>query len=122
MKTRPVKLFVYGTLRKKYGPHYLMESATYIGLAKTFETHFLTDRVGLPALIDTKEGYHIGGELFEIDHQTLTRLDAYENCPHLYYRRKIPVVVGETKYKAWAYFLSLSRIFGPSLKEFGGQR
>jgi gamma-glutamylcyclotransferase (GGCT)/AIG2-like uncharacterized protein YtfP len=48
-------------------------------------------------------GYRIQGELWEVDENTLNRLDMLEGHPNWYKREFVDVSVNRFKYSAWMY-------------------
>lgn len=93
------KVFVYGTLKRGYRNHYLLEGkegkpAYAIGM----------DMYEGPGFPFAKEGGGIiKGELYEVERNTLERLDRLEGHP-FFYRRKIKEVVCDgKKQKAYVY-------------------
>jgi gamma-glutamylcyclotransferase (GGCT)/AIG2-like uncharacterized protein YtfP len=98
-------VFVYGTLRKGYGNHRLLEegNAFFIGDAVTEEKYKLTAS-GIPFVSKSEPICQIKGELYNVDGPTLRRLDQLEGHPNFYYREQIPVLVGDKMVYAWIYF------------------
>ncbi|KAL3688708.1 hypothetical protein R1sor_015017 [Riccia sorocarpa] len=90
-----VLAFVYGTLKRGFGNHWLMEEqmskrhARLVGTAQTklkyplvcgpFQVPFLLSYPG--------EGEHVQGELYEIDNHCLERLDELEGVSKRHYER-----------------------------------
>jgi gamma-glutamylaminecyclotransferase len=102
--TRKHIIFVYGTLRNGFGNHYLLESSTFIGVAKTKEKYALYAR-GIPFLSRTKAVSTVLGEVYAVDETTLGRLDQLEGHPTWYRREKAVVVLHDgTEVVAWIYF------------------
>jgi gamma-glutamylcyclotransferase (GGCT)/AIG2-like uncharacterized protein YtfP len=107
------KVFVYGTLKKGYGNHYLLENAEFLGEGFT-AGKFLLYNVGFPYAIpvnsDCENGYRLKGELYKVDFETFLRLDRLEGYPE-HYKRKIIVVEWKDKdgkwkrSKAWIYYV-----------------
>jgi gamma-glutamylaminecyclotransferase len=102
-------LFVYGTLRHGFPNHHLLEGAAFLGRAKTVEKYSLYAE-GIPYV--TRDGAisAVVGEVFEVDTETLERIDRLEGHPHWYRREIIQVVIdGGTEIWAWLYFSSSPR-------------
>ncbi|RUM61568.1 MAG: gamma-glutamylcyclotransferase [Persephonella sp.] len=95
-------IFVYGTLRKGFGNHYLLENAKFIGEGFTKEKYSLY-ATGIPYVVK-KPLTKIKGELYEVDNLTLEEIDYLEGHPHFYERELIDVIVNNKIYKAWIYF------------------
>lgn len=87
---------VYGTLRKGYGNHRLLETSKFVGTGKTVEKLLLTQR-GIPYLTRNRKNEHpeaisnVVIEIYEVDRATLPRLDALEGHPNWYYRDVVEV-------------------------------
>ena len=84
------KVFVYGTLKKGHGNHerLLASNSKFIGNACTEPIFTMLHLGGFPGIV---LGGHtpIKGELFEVDAETLARLDHLEGHPNFYQR--VPV-------------------------------
>lgn len=83
------KLFVYGTLKRGYGNHHILEGSTYLGNYE-LEGSTLIDLGAYPGLIPAEDDVHdvVLGELYEIDDDLLPRLDRLEGVPWLYTRER----------------------------------
>ena len=85
------KVLVYGTLKRGYGNHRLLETSSYLGAfrAQGFELHSLG---AFPAVSFTKDNSRfVEGELYEVDDDTLQNLDWLEGHPNFYERHITPV-------------------------------
>lgn len=75
-------VFVYGTLKKGFPNHdNYMESATELGNYRTIEMYplVLCGARYVPCMICSPgDGYHVEGELYEVDDECLNRIDALE--------------------------------------------
>ena len=83
-----MKVFVYGTLKKGYGNHRLLESSINLGPYTTKKKYTLLHLGGFPGLIKEPLS-HIRGELYEVDDVVLKRLDWLEGHPDFYCREEI---------------------------------
>jgi gamma-glutamylaminecyclotransferase len=102
MSVAPTRVFVYGTLLVGEENHRFLERARSIGRARTEPRFRLLDLGPYPAMLPGGEiGVH--GEVYEVDRETLERLDALEDHPHLYRRTAIPLDDGTL---AEAYLLT----------------
>lgn len=90
------KVFVYGTLKKGLGNHRLLEGQTFIGKAETEPLYRLYNIGPYPCMIAAENGNSIIGEVYEVDANTLIRLDRLEGVPFLYDRANIKLKDGTT--------------------------
>jgi len=78
------KLFVYGTLKKGFNNHRIIEGSKYLGM------HWLNNYgifdLGFYPGIRPRQGGVVYGELYEIDDELFPRLDRLEGTPYLYTR------------------------------------
>ena len=99
---KKIYVFVYGTLRKGYWNHRLLENSKFIGEAITKEKYSLYAN-GIPYVVKTPKT-QIKGEVYEVDIETLKRLDQLEGHPDFYYREKTDILINGKPIKAWIYF------------------
>jgi len=84
----PVRIFVYGTLRRGEKRHFILRGCRFLGEAtvKGFVLYDLTDYPGMvPGDMEVK------GEVYEIPEELLKTLDVVEGTPDLYSRETIEV-------------------------------
>lgn len=85
------RVFVYGTLRRFEGNHYLLDDASYVGQALTDAKYTMLHLGGYPGVI--RAGCtSIFGELYDVDPTTIGRLDLLEGHPTFYRRTKVDVL------------------------------
>ena len=83
-------VFVYGSLKRGYKLHYLLESQLSLGNAVTQPLYRLFDLGSYPGLIEWPEGLTIHGEVYQVDADCLAQLDGVEGvAERLYVRRRI---------------------------------
>ncbi len=102
-------IFVYGTLRKGMGNHHLLEGSGFLGMGETVVRYGMYVLPGgIPYVKRRSERKAvIVGEVYEVDEDTLRRIDQLEGHPDFYRRRLVPVMLnGEEKIQAWLYFLA----------------
>ncbi len=102
------KIFVYGTLKRGFCNHMLLENAKFLGEATTKGCYpLIAPKVWYPYLIDAPgEGKRVKGELYEVDLPTLKKIDRLEEYPRYYTRKTIEVIDEKGQsHKAIAYFL-----------------
>lgn len=93
-----MKVAVYGTLRKGFWNHRLLENSKFIGKTKT-EPVFTMYGHGVPWIVNGGNT-EITVEVYEIDEETFQSLDFLEGYPVYYNRQLINTEFGE----AWIYF------------------
>jgi gamma-glutamylcyclotransferase (GGCT)/AIG2-like uncharacterized protein YtfP len=86
------RVFVYGTLKKGIHNHRLLENAEFIGRAYTVDG-FKMYSVGFPVIRFSDDGDPVYGEVYDVDDETLKRLDHLENEGVMYNRKEINVIV-----------------------------
>ena len=83
-------IFVYGSLKRSYALHHLLEDQTLIGPARTELLYRLFDLGSYPGLVDWPEGLSIHGEVYRVTSKCLAQLDEAEGVDEgLYARREI---------------------------------
>ncbi len=99
-------VFTYGTLKKGFRNHYLLEDSKYIGDAVTKNKYGLFPSVcgGFPFAIKSYSDTEIFGELYDINKETLEKLDYLEGYPDLYIREEVEVVLNNDIITATIYF------------------
>lgn len=90
-----MKVFVYGTLKRGYGNHRILERSDviFIGNAKTHGTFDMINS-GFPVLVPNDNGLPVKGEVYDIgdNKEVLARLDSLEGEGVMYDRREIVVM------------------------------
>jgi len=97
-------IFVYGTLMNGLGNHGFLSDSDFLGDFETQEKYQLSAD-GIPFVSRQLELSSIKGELYAVDDDTLSQLDALEGHPN-WYKREIINVVSEDGFivQAWIYF------------------
>lgn len=85
------RVFVYGTLKRSEHNHHLLQTAEYVGKAFTIDT-FKMNCVGFPIIHRDDQGHSVFGEVYDVDMDTLAKLDRLENVGVMYNREKTQVV------------------------------
>lgn len=101
-------VFVYGTLKKGFGNHYLLSDAALLGQAVTKE-HYALYVSGIPFVTRNKQVSPIHGEVYLVGQATLKDLDRLEGHPNWYKREQISVYLQNPDQSikqvlAWIYF------------------
>jgi gamma-glutamylaminecyclotransferase len=86
-------VFVYGTLMKGELHHTSMAHARFVRTAETEPAYDLVQIDYYPAMIAGGNA-RVHGELYEVDDQTLARLDDLEEVPTYYERQPITLADG----------------------------
>jgi len=97
-------VFVYGTLRRVQSNHKLLGDAYCYGTGSTRDKYAMYISGSYPYVTSTEARYPITGELYDVDDDTLDKLDKMEGHPRYYIRREIVVVVEGIEHIAWMYF------------------
>lgn len=91
------RVATYGTLKRGFGNYNrLMQTAEFVGKCKFKGTMYSMG--GFPA-VSLHGDTDIHGELFDVDDETLDRLDQLEGHPRWYLRQKVDTSNGP----AWVY-------------------
>jgi gamma-glutamylaminecyclotransferase len=97
-------MFVYGTLRRGFENHFLLDGAIFLGAARTREKYALYSE-NIPYVSKTKEISTVAGEVYRVDSPTLERIDLLEGHPNWYVREMIEVILQDGSIvSAWIYF------------------
>ncbi len=94
------KVAVYGSLKKGFGNHRLLERAKMIGETFTKPEFHMGSFGAFPGIV--KGDKKVKVEVYEVDNNTFKNLDRLEGYPN-FYNRKEPIL--ENNDKAWIYFL-----------------
>jgi gamma-glutamylcyclotransferase (GGCT)/AIG2-like uncharacterized protein YtfP len=115
-------VFVYGTLMSGFGNNRLLKKSPMISTGTT-EDKYILRASSLPFLVEEDGKSYVTGEIYEVTSKTLSNLDLLEGHPD-WYKRKVITVIDELgdKYKAWAYFVTMSGTIGCETVESGDYR
>lgn len=110
-------LFVYGTLKRGFANHALMQGGTFVGEGTTRLSYPLVvqgPRFSPVIIPEPGHGHRIMGEIWQVDDAHLAQLDMLESVylPTGYIRDKIEVLKkdGEPIADVWVYFKPRDRI------------
>lgn len=101
--SKTIPFFVYGTLKKGYGNHRIIEGAFPLGPG-TVKGMAVYDGPGFPYATLGEPDEQVVGEVYACTPEMARRMDILEGYPHHYDRAKVNVLVGEEKQEAWMYF------------------
>lgn len=106
-------VFVYGTLKKGFGNHRLLEKSRFIRKAEIPGTMY--NLGAFPGIRPSDSSSLVAGEIYEVDDPTLDRLDTLEGHPNFYVRRTVDIP-GLTHWgkQAWVYYINPEYITGRS--------
>ncbi|MDZ7697722.1 MAG: gamma-glutamylcyclotransferase family protein [Deltaproteobacteria bacterium] len=103
-------VFLYGTLKRGFGNHHFLDGSRFLGKAITKKKYALYVS-GIPFVIENEPVSQISGEVYEVDEDTLARLDRLEGHPDWYCRKWINLIMErgslndvEKVNEAWIYF------------------
>lgn len=94
MEEKKIKVFVYGTLKKGFGNHSLLNNSKWITDAFIKGSLFSIEHVDYPAFLDVGD-FDIYGEVYEVNQRTLAQLDDLEgyhgpnDSNNLYERKEV---------------------------------
>ena len=94
----PETVFVYGTLKRGFPNHQLMDQALHRGQALADGLR-LYDLGPFPMAV-REPGFQVGGEVYALTHPHLNKLDRFEGAPRLYQRVAWTLLDGRV---AWVY-------------------
>lgn len=111
------RVFVYGSLKRGRYNNDLLRESRFIGERTTQdETWIMRSLGGFPGVVKEYHGAlsaSIYGELYEVDDNTLTRLDRLEGNGH-FYNRELVRLRDESE-PAWMYILINHHRFGNNM-------
>jgi len=107
LMAKKIRVFAYGTLKSGHGNNVVFDGGAckYLGRATIAGPYKFVDLGWYPAVVklENLEGQSIiGGEVYEVDHDTLATCDMIEGHPVYYCREKVMTSLGS---KAWVYML-----------------
>jgi gamma-glutamylaminecyclotransferase len=114
----PTRVFVYGTLLAGEGNHRVLEGARFVCESKTLPAYSMHDMGYFPAVVAGGE-LEISGEVYEVDAQTLDRLDRLEGHPRFYRRTVVELACGM---RVETYLMPPARVAGRRLIGSGNWR
>jgi gamma-glutamylaminecyclotransferase len=85
-------IFVYGTLRRGECNHAQLGRSRFVRSVTTAPRYQLVDLGSYPALLEGGDTA-VHGELYEVDDEHLPQLDAFEDVPSLYERKRLELNV-----------------------------
>lgn len=101
-------LMTYGTLKKGFCNHMLLQDAKFIKEIKTKPLYRLYDCGPYPCMVKCENGVSVEGELYEVNEKIKTQLDYLEGVPYLYNREYIEVEDFQSMVIGYIYQLDVS--------------
>ena len=112
-------VFVYGTLKRGYPLHALLQGQLCLGSAVTEPLYRMFDLGSYPGLVEWPEGLAIRGEVYQVDVECLGHLDEAEGVVEKQYARRRISLQGELKNSDVHAWFWLNAVRG--LKDCGEQ-
>src|SRR3990167_8313550 len=82
-------IFVYGTLKKGFGNHPVLGmNARFVNTGRTCHYYVMYD-AGFPVVMKGEKGAPITGEIYDVDQETIKRLDRLESVGYMYRRERV---------------------------------
>ncbi len=106
-----MRIFVYGSLKRGYALHHLLETSKFTGCCTTVPHYRIYDLGSYPGLIEVPDGLPVHGEVYEVSDDTLRVLDEAEGVSEgLYARRPIRLLDSndQPETSAWFWVKSVS--------------
>jgi gamma-glutamylcyclotransferase (GGCT)/AIG2-like uncharacterized protein YtfP len=100
------QIFVYGSLKRGYRLHHLLQGQPFLGTASTCPLYRLHDLGEYPGLVASASGVSVRGEVYEVDDGCLQQLDAAEGVDEgLYVRGPVQLtgLFADRTIHAWFY-------------------
>lgn len=98
-----VKIFTYGSLKKGFFNHHVVEDSRFIMKTTTEEKYDMVSFGLYPAVKESVKNKLIQGELYEVNVNILNRIDYIESNGY-YYQRKL-IMVNGYDHPVWMYFI-----------------
>lgn len=108
MSKKTQVVFVYGSLKRGFHNHHLLETSELLGEATSCD-RFVMWGAGFPFLASKSRGHRVAGELYLVDLETLQCLDHLEGHPRFYRRQSRLFRTGRTRRRAWIYLVPQDR-------------
>jgi gamma-glutamylcyclotransferase (GGCT)/AIG2-like uncharacterized protein YtfP len=99
----PVRLFLYGTLKRGGRNHRLMAGQAFAGPAATAPRYRLFDLGPFPGLVEAASGVSVRGELWDVTPECLAALDCFEGTDVGLFRRAEVELADGTRVQGYFY-------------------
>lgn len=101
--SEPIRVFVYGTLKKGMSNHRLLENSQFLGAAESITAAYAMWCNGRYPMLVEDGSQKVHGELYVVDDETFRNLDHLEGHPDLYKRKKKLFNIKGVTVEAWVY-------------------
>ena len=103
-------VFVYGSLKQGFHNNRLLNDAQFVCKALTINNDYdMRSLGGFPGVTKLENGYHVTGEIYNVNDYTLENLDRLESNGTFYKREKIKAISlsqpAAKAYDVWIYVL-----------------
>lgn len=98
------RVAVYGSLLEGFGNHRLLEGSQKLG-STIIEGYNMYSLGAFPCIVPNNDDGRIQVEVYEVDAETMQRLDFLEGYPHMYDRHEVEYDLGQGEELAWIYFM-----------------
>jgi gamma-glutamylcyclotransferase (GGCT)/AIG2-like uncharacterized protein YtfP len=99
-----IAIFVYGTLKRGERSNGMLSGQQFLGPAQTEPRYRLYDCGRHPALVpDPENGVAVQGEVWQVNDETLQKLDEYEGVPDYFSRRPISLQGWDSPVEAYFF-------------------
>ena len=107
-----ILLFAYGSMKKGFSNHKRLRNDILVGDAITVDKYnmFPASSFGYPYAVENNKKWQLHGELYILKDTTIDILDVFEGTPSHYYRKEVKVICKEVEYKAFIYFIALTKL------------
>lgn len=95
------KVFTYGTLMKGQRAYGIFGDMKFISDG-ILNGYGIFEVGSYPAVVPV-EGFRVFGEIYEVNEETLRRLDEYEGEGFLYLRKRLPIETESGTVPVWVY-------------------
>lgn len=95
------KVFTYGTLMKGQRAYGIFGDMKFISDG-ILNDYGIFEVGSYPAVVPV-EGFRVFGEIYEVNEETLRRLDEYEGEGFLYLRKRLPIETESGTVPVWVY-------------------
>lgn len=107
------KLFIYGSLKRGFSNHAVLEGAKFIKDYTTSYKYTLLNLGAFPGLYQSGVT-PISGEIWEVNERKLAQLDWFEGHPNLFERRLMKGEL-EGEEDLWCYFFNSTSFGAPTI-------